>query len=174
MTTQDLDIDRAGRPGGFVLTGRHVLLMFVLFFGVVFAVNFYMLRVAVGTFSGVHTETPYKMGLAYNTRIAASRKQDELGWTVDARVIRGADGNASIVLQAADRSGAPLSGLAGRIRLERPADKRLDIDADLAATGTGRYGAELRGVAAGQWDVVVFLDRGGETVFESTSRIVIP
>mgnify|MGYP001806657659 CR=1 FL=1 len=174
MTPQGLDFDNAAGGGGFVLTGRHVLLMFVAFFGVVFAVNGYMIRAAVSTFSGVQTETPYKMGLAYNTRIAASRKQDELGWTVAARVIRAADGGASIVLEAADRAGAPLSGLAGRIRLQRPADKRLDLDADLAATGTGRYGAELQGVSAGQWDVVVFLERGGEVVFESTTRVRLP
>jgi nitrogen fixation protein FixH len=174
MTMQRMDIDEGGRAGGFVLTGRHVLLMFLAFFGVVFAVNAYMMRAAVSTFSGVQTETPYKMGLAYNTRIAASRKQDELGWTVAARVIRAPDGGASVVLEAADRTGAPLSGLTGRIRLQRPADKRLDRDADLAATGTGRYGAELRGVSAGQWDAVVFLERGGEMVFESTSRVLLP
>ncbi len=160
--------------GGFVLRGRHVFLMFVLFFGVVFAVNGYMLRVAVGTFSGVQTETPYKMGLAYNTRIAAARKQDDLGWKVEARLIRAEDGAATVVLSAADREGRPLSGLAGEVRLQRPADKRQDRSVSLQPTGTGRYGAELTGVAPGQWDVVVLLDEKGETVFESTSRIVLP
>jgi len=159
---------------GFVLTGRHVLLIFLAFFGVVFAVNGYMLRVAVATFSGVQTETPYKMGLAYNTRIASSRRQDERGWHVDARVIRAADGSATVTLSAADRDGAPLNGLAGRIRLERPSDKRLDREADLAAVGTGRYGTDLHDVVAGQWDAVVLLERGGEVVFESTSRIHLP
>lgn len=172
MSQQSLE--RRDGAGGFVLTGKHVLLMFVLFFGVVFAVNGYMLRAAVGTFSGVQTETPYKMGLAYNTRIAAARKQDELGWTVDARVIRAADGAATVALSAADRAGTPLSGLSGRVTLERPADKRMDRATALAATGTGRYGAELDGVAPGQWNVVVVLERGGEVVFESTSRVILP
>lgn len=169
-------IDSRGGDGGraFVLGGRHVFLMLALFFGVVFAVNGYMLRVAVGTFSGVQTETPYKMGLAYNTRIAASKEQDQRGWKVEARVVRAADGAASVILSAFDREGNPLSGLGGRIRLERPADKRLDRASELAATGTGRYGAELQGVVAGQWDVVVLLERGGDVVFESTNRVLLP
>jgi nitrogen fixation protein FixH len=174
MTLQRTDYRNDAGQGGFILTGRHVLLIFLLFFGVVFAVNGYMLRVAVATFSGVQTETPYKMGLAYNTRIASSRRQDALGWHVDARVIRAADGSATVTLSAADRDGAPISGLAGRIRLERPSDKRLDRAAELAAVGTGRYGAELHDVVAGQWDAVVLLQRGDVVVFESTNRIHLP
>ncbi|MHB2167116.1 FixH family protein [Alsobacter sp. R-9] len=159
---------------GFRLTGRHVFLLFVAFFGVVFAVNGYMMRVAVATFSGVQTETPYKMGLAYNTRIAAAQKQDALGWSVEGRLTRDGNGRAAFALTAADKAGRPVDGLAGRLRLERPSDKRLDHEADLAATGTGRYGATLDDVQSGQWDVIVELQRGGETVFESTSRLLLP
>ncbi|MDB5649518.1 MAG: putative integral rane protein linked to a cation pump, partial [Hyphomicrobiales bacterium] len=62
---------------GFVLTGRLVLLYFVLFFGTVFSVNFYMARAAIMTFSGLEDDKPYQEGIRYDTQISASREQDK-------------------------------------------------------------------------------------------------
>ncbi len=63
-----------------VLTGRHVALTFAGFFGVVFAVNIYFVTVALSTHTGVVANEPYRKGLKYNERIAASEQQESLGW----------------------------------------------------------------------------------------------
>ncbi len=52
------------------LTGRHVLLIFLAFFGSIFAVNGWFLYSALSTHTGVVAVEPYRKGLAYNERIA--------------------------------------------------------------------------------------------------------
>jgi nitrogen fixation protein FixH len=160
----------AGR-NGFRLTGKHVLAMFIVFFGVVLAVNVVMMRIAVTTFSGVESETPYKNGLAYNTRLDSAKRQATLGWTVDARVTRALDGRTTVVVDAKDKSGRAITDLAGIVRFERPTDKRMDRQADIVRAGGGRYTAELAGVGAGLWEVVVLFGEGGPTEFESRNRL---
>lgn len=160
----------AGR-NGFRLTGKHVLAMFVVFFGVVLAVNVVMMRIAVTTFSGVESETPYKNGLAYNTRLDAARRQAALGWSVDAKVQRATDGTATIAVEARDRSGRPITDLTGIVRFERPTDKRMDRQGDIVPSGGGRYTARIDGVGIGVWDVVVLFGEGGPTEFESRNRV---
>lgn len=160
----------AGR-NGFRLTGRHVLAIFGLFFGVVFAVNFVMMHIAISTFSGVESETPYKNGLAYNTRLDAAQKQAELGWSVDARVERATDGHVSVSVEAKDKAGKAITDLTGIVRFERPTDKRFDREVEIVAKGGGRYAAEVDGIGVGLWEVVVLFGEGGPTEFESRNRL---
>ena len=158
---------------GFRLTGRHVLMMLIGFFAVVFAVNAYMMRVAIMTFSGVESATPYKNGLAYNTEIAGGKRQAALGWTVNAHVDRGSEGRAAVSVDARDAGGMGVSGVAVKAVLERPAEKRADRGAEMRELGGGRFAAALEDVAAGQWDLVIEMTRADERVFKSRSRIVL-
>ena len=61
-----------GRGG---LTGRHVLMMLIAFFGVIFAVNGVFLYAAISTFDGTDTSSAYQKGIDYNTTIAESEEQ---------------------------------------------------------------------------------------------------
>ncbi|MCP8936986.1 FixH family protein [Alsobacter sp. SYSU M60028] len=160
-------------PSGFRLNGWHVLAMLVAFFGVVFAVNFTMMRYAVTTFSGVERASPYQDGLAFNSELADSRRQDAMGWSVDASIERGVDGVAKISVQAKDAGGTALSSLAAGVVLERPADRREDRKGELALVGAGRYAGAVSDVAPGQWDLVVSLLQGGKRVFLSRSRVIL-
>ncbi|WP_406854525.1 FixH family protein [Alsobacter sp. KACC 23698] len=166
--------DVAMNDRGFRLNGRHVILILLGFFGVVFAVNGYMMHVAIKTFSGMESATPYKDGLAFNAELADARRQAELGWTVNASVTRGPDGHARIDVIASDRNAMALAGVELRATLERPADKREDRGVELTALGGGRYGAAVEGVAPGQWDLVLDIVRGDQRAFRSRSRIMLP
>jgi nitrogen fixation protein FixH len=161
-----------GGAGGFRLNGWHVLAILILFFGVVFTANFFLVRAALGTFSGTESDTAYKDGLAYNTEIEASKRQDALGWTVDAHVERSAEGHARIDIQGVAK-GQPLGGLDGTVKLEFPADKKFDRAGDLVATGSGHWRAEIEDVAPGQWDLIVTLNKGGERMFMSRNRVTL-
>jgi len=163
----------AGEDSGFRLTGRHVLATLLVFFGVVFAVNFTMMHYATSTFSGLEDDSPYKNGLAYNTNINAGRKQNERGWKVDASITPVAEDETRIVVQTLDAQGAAITGLAGTVRLERPADRRLDLTGALSRTGDGRYQANVGAVAMGQWDLVIELERDGERLFLSRNRVIL-
>lgn len=63
------------------LTGRKVFLIFVSFFGVVFAVNFLLAFQAVSTFPGVEARNSYQASQTFEADRAA---QLALGWEVSA------------------------------------------------------------------------------------------
>jgi nitrogen fixation protein FixH len=152
------------------ITGRTVLLYFVSFFGVIFAVNFYMVRVAVSSFSGVETESAYKAGLSFKNDLAAARAQDALQWKVEAVVQHGK--TPRIVITARDAQGQALTGLAPEIRLSHPTDKRHDVPLEFVEDLPGRF-RSLTPMPEGQWDLVIDLKREAETAFRSKSRIVL-
>src|SRR5690606_40142354 len=89
------------------LTGRHVLIGVLAFFGTVFLANGIFLYSALSTYTGVASDEPYRKGLHYNKRIAAAERQESLGWSADARL--GPGEGLSLVLR--DRNGRPVSGL---------------------------------------------------------------
>jgi nitrogen fixation protein FixH len=164
---------RVAGDSGYRLTGRHVLIWLLAFFGVVFAVNFTMMHYAVSTFSGMEDDSPYKNGLAYNTDLDAARRQNERGWKVEARHTRTAEGDTRFAVDAKDAATASLSGLQGVMRLEWPANRALDREVELAPVGAGRYEAVFGTVPKGQWDVVIELRRGGEKLFLSRNRLAL-
>ena len=71
------------------LTGRHVWVWLVGFFGSVFAVNACMVHAAISTFGGVETVSSYKAGLQFEqrSRKGASARQ-ALHWQVDGKLTR--------------------------------------------------------------------------------------
>src|ERR671912_3031619 len=90
---------RSPRP----ITGRSVLIYFISFFGIIFAMNFYMVRVASSSFSGVETESAYKAGLSFKNDVAAAHAQDARHWAVEASLQRG--DATSVVITARDAQG---------------------------------------------------------------------
>ena len=75
------------------LTGKHVLICFVAFFGIVFAVNAVMVKAAMSTFGGVQTTSSYKAGLMFGQDVAQAEQQDALHWRVSGKLARDGAGN---------------------------------------------------------------------------------
>jgi nitrogen fixation protein FixH len=153
------------------LTGRTVLIWFIAFFGVVFAVNAIMVRAATSTFGGVETESSYKAGLVFNRESEAAQAQAARGWKVEAHLTSAAS-HRTIDISARDADGAPLSGLALSLRLQHPTDARLDHAPVVREIGAGRFRAETD-AAPGQWELLIELDRSGERLFRSANRLVL-
>src|ERR1700687_199216 len=108
------------------LTGRKVLFMLLTFFGVVFVVNFLMMKLAIDTRPGTEVDSAYSASLAYENEIVAAHDQNARNWKVDAYVQRSPDGGATLQVEARDDSGKPMSGLKFQGRLERQPDRRAD------------------------------------------------
>jgi nitrogen fixation protein FixH len=160
------------RAGGG-LSGRTVLFSLVGFFAVVIGVNVTMMTLAISTMPGTEVESPYLAGIKYNAEIASARAQEARGWRMTSHVDRTGEGRAVVTLEARDRNGAPLTGLALSVRLARPTDQRADRGVTLAERSPGRYSGEANDVAAGVWDLEVEADRGGERLFRSKNRITL-
>lgn len=134
----------AGRP----LTGRTALLLFVGFFGVVFAVNGVMLTMALGTNSGVVAVEPYRKGLRYNERIAADAEQTARGWSSEMKL---APDRRQLVVSLSDRAGRPVDGLRMVAVVGRPSTSRQDLRLEPQPVGPGRYAAALPALEAGAY-----------------------
>ncbi|HEY9211921.1 MAG TPA: FixH family protein [Ancylobacter sp.] len=154
--------DTPGRP----LTGFKVLMCFIGFFGVIFAVNAYMVRAAVVSFGGVETESSYKAGLAFKQESDAAIAQAARHWKVEALLVPG-----RLDVTARDAQGQPLTGLDLTVALHHPTDRRYDEALEATSIGAGQWRA-TPAEAPGQWDLVIELARNGERLFRSTNRII--
>jgi nitrogen fixation protein FixH len=155
------------------LTGRKVLIMLVAFFGVVIGVNMTMMKLAILTLPGTEVDSAYTASLGYDKEIAAAHDQNARHWQVDAHIQRGADGGATLQVEAHDKSGRPMTGLKFQGRLERPTDKRADLPVELAEVGIGIYRGSAPQVAPGQWDLVLEGDAAGQRMFLSKNRVLL-
>lgn len=156
---------------GQVLTGRHVLLCFLAFFGVVFAVNGYFLSVALSTHTGVVSVEPYRKGLKYNERIAAAEQQHALGWQDEISI--SPDG-LGLTLVMRDRDGQPVRNLEVSGALGRPATVREDVALVLAETEPGRYQSALPADEHGAYIATLEARRAGgapDVVYRARKRL---
>ena len=163
------DTRQSPRP----ITGRTVLLYFVSFFGIIFAMNFYMVRVAISNWLAVRaaratTESAYKAGLSFKNDVAAAHAQDARHWKVEASLQRGEA--SGMIITVRDAQGQALTGLAPEVRLAHPTDKRRDVPLEVVELTPGQF-KSLTPAPEGQWDLVIDLKRETETVFRSKSRV---
>lgn len=165
------DFDHKRKPPR-ELTGRAVLVYFLGFFGIVFAVNALLVQAATSTFGGLETGSSYKAGLMFTREMAQAERQQALHWRVDGKLARDRAGDAVLEFSARDARGAPLAGLTAQARLAHPADARLDHSIALSRTGAGLFHGETQ-AQPGQWELIVDLYRGDDRVFRSRSRVTL-
>lgn len=149
------------------LTGRHVALMMVAFFAVIFAVNAYFIFIGLKTFPGLVTEEAYQEGLAFNQELASVRANDALGWHTAFTWT-----DAGLRVDLADRDRRPLDGLLIAATLSRPLGTPDVHEVMLTPRGNGTYVADLRLDQPGQWTVAIKAENG-RTVFRAETRIFV-
>lgn len=151
------------------LRGHHVLGGFLAFFGIVLAVNGAMIYSAISTHTGLVAIEPYRKGLHYNDRIAASERQDRFGWTVAIDVRR----ESGVLLRLAETDGRPVRGLKISAVLGRPSTNRHDIALTLVETEPGSYAAATPSLPAGSWLVAIEAARSDsdDVIFRERRRL---
>lgn len=159
-------------PRPFALNGRMVAAALVIFFLVVVAANATMLTMALRTMPGVDVKSAYETSQRFNGEIARMHDQAARGWQAQVAIARTGAG-AALAVDLRDRNGAALDGLSVRARLERPATRQEDREANLTETATGRYEAQIADLHAGGWTLALEARRGDETLFVSRSRILL-
>jgi nitrogen fixation protein FixH len=151
------------------LSGRHVLIGFLVFFGIIFLVNGTLIYAALSTHTGVVANEPYRKGLAYNQRIAADERQARLGWNETLELSQ--NGRVTLLLMESD--GRAVKGLKIKGILGRPATNRQDIKLALAETSPGHYEAQTFPMAQGSWLITVEarLDGNVEPIYRTRRRL---
>lgn len=156
------------QPPRFTIKGRHVLVAFVLFFGLIAAVDALFISLALRTFSGQVAKNPYEAGLLYDRTLADRAAQTALGWSA---TLASVDDRA-VELVITDRSGKGVDGLTLAATLKRPATEVGARDLPFTARGDGRYVAEAD--LSGAWDVIVVATGPNGERFAAERRLVAP
>lgn len=147
------------------ITGWHVLVAVVAFFGVVIAVDSAFLIAAYRSHPGQVSVTPYEDGLLFNREVARRRAQAALGWSAVAAPAAG-----GVAVELRDAKGAPVAGQRLTGLLRRPATEAGEHGLTFSETSPGRYLAPVR-PAPGAWDLTVRADKGA---FEAERRLTWP
>jgi len=156
------------------LSGRGVFLLLAAFFGVVFTVNAVMISLAIDTLPGTVTDSAYRASQRYNQTLAEAGEREARGWKVDAHVAREPSGTTAVTISLRNREGGPLDRVAVTARLMHPAHRNNDRVFDLARTGPGAFAGTTDTVAAGAYDLVIAIDREGETTYRTRNRVMLP
>jgi nitrogen fixation protein FixH len=135
-------------------TGRHMASIMVVFFGIVFAVNFTMASYASSTFGGVVVENSYVASQKYNGWLDEARAQDRLGWS--AQTQRTLDGHVRLTLDGLGPN-AHLTVLA-RHPLGRQPDRMLTF----LASGDGAF-VSREALPPGRWTLRIEVQDGTAT-----------
>lgn len=156
------------------LTGRMVFLGFVAFFGVVIGVNAVMLSLALDTMPGLTTDSSYKASQRFNRDLAAARQRDARAWKVEARVDRDVSGTGAVTIAVREPEGVPVERITVKASVEHPVRRANDRSFDVARTGPGAYAGTADGLVAGAYDLVIVVERDGETLYRSRNRVMLP
>ena len=133
-------------------TGRHMLAIFIVFFGIVIAVNFSVARIALHSFSGVVVENSYVASQQFNGWLKDAKTERALGWS--ALVSRDSTGRLKVVTTGMP-AGTKLTAL-----LRRPLGKPDDRTEALREVAPGLY--QSQEIDPGRWLVRIEADANGQ------------
>jgi len=146
---------------GWQLTGRHVIAMLVVFFGIIITVAIVFTTLAVKSFRGEDIKQSYRQGIEYNSTLEARAAQSQLGWTATVNVV-GDMAERSLVVKVTDQAEARLQGVTFFGGLRHPVDSTLDRSVVFETLGDGTARADLSGLL-GQWTLEADAIRGEDS-----------
>ena len=147
-------------------TGRHMLIIVLLFFGTIISVNVFMATMAIQSWTGLVVKNSYVASQQFNEKLAQSRTQAELHLKVNLTYEAG-----SLQFMLADEQGTPIVLEDVQITLTRPIGVQLDRTLELAPVETGYAIAEE--LPTGVWNVVIHALMPGQPDFNYRARLVV-
>ena len=146
---------KKSRPEQRKINGYHATWMFVAFFGVIFAVNMLMARMAISTFGGTVVDNSYVASQQYNKWLDEGRKQAAHGWEFS-RATRTGD---RIIFSASAQDSSPLGGLQMTGVVAHPVGQAEMFNLTFAEIAPGTYRSE-QALPAGRWKLKLRAARG--------------
>lgn len=145
---------------GRELTGKHVLAMLVVFFGIIITVSIVFTTLAVKSFRGEDVKQSYRQGVDYNQALAERETQSTLGWQASTNVIGAADAR-KLIIQIKQDDDQPLPNLDVTGQLRHPVDSTLDRPLEFVIMEDGRAQAGISNLY-GQWTAHVTATNGDD------------
>ncbi len=147
------------------ITGRHVLWVFVAFFGAIVAVNLALAVIAERNWTGLVVPSSHVAGQRFNEHLAAAARQAELGWRGTLVV----DGDR-LGFTLVDSQGEPVAMVLALVTLERPVGTD-DDPGTIAMTVTGGQASLDVPLPTGVWNVRVEATASSGDRFRLDDRI---
>lgn len=164
-------------PSPFRITGRHVLIAMLGFFGIVIAVNLAFVFLALGTWTGLTDKDSYRTGLSWNRTLERDAAQRELGWTtdIDTRVVAGVAGDYRffLTLTVTDRHGQPVNDLRVEGMARHPIAEAKDRSIAIEARGAGIYLGRAELPSPGDWEVRLIMTRPDGSTYRIDTVAVV-
>lgn len=153
--------------GDFRLTGRHVLLGLICFFGLVIAVNVTMAIFASGTWPGLVVANSYVESQRFNARLEAAREQQALGYALEFE-----QANNVMTLALRDSSGRGVRIAGGMVKIGRPVTRTQDRVIDVPPAPDGRVSMP-DALAPGLWIADIALVLADDRVWRYETRFTV-
>lgn len=147
------------------ITGRHVFIAIVVFFGVIVAVNLTMATYAAQSWTGLEVKNSYVASQDYNAKLAEAEQQEALGWTSSLLSNAG-----EFRLKLNNSAGSSIAG--GRIvaMLKRPVQESQDVPLEFTERSAGDYRARIP-AGVGVWDLDLTVHVAGQVPYRQIFRV---
>lgn len=158
----------ARAPSKHMLTGRHIAIAMICFFGVVIGVNLTLAIFANSSWTGLIVKNSYVASQKFNSELESAERQRQRGWQADFEY-RG----KRFDLRLKNREGRELAGLAVALELGRAPHENDDLTRRLTERAAGLYSADID-LAAGLWVGVVTIRQAGSDPYRQNIRLTVP
>ena len=155
------------------LTGKHVLFLFIAFFGIIFAVNARLIYLSQSSWTGLETHDAYRKGLKYNQQLSNSEAQNTRGWTMSLLKEQNLDGSLTLTAVPKDKNGQTLSGLTLSVEVKRPTHEGIDVHFPLKETALGSYKGQSEKISLGKWYLFVTATQNKEVLYRSKNELFL-
>lgn len=139
------------------ITGKHVLIAMICFFGLIIAVNVVFVHLAVKSFPGEEVEKSYYQGLNYNNALAEKARQAEKGWHLLLLEAPSVGGDPFIDVKLVTKDGKAVYGAFLEGELSRPTTDSGRQEVTFFPLKDGVYRAKLMPPNTGYWDLALIV-----------------
>lgn len=155
------------------LTGKHVLIIFLTFFGVIFIMNGFFVYFSQSSWTGLETRDAYRKGLKYNQQLSRSEAQNTRGWTMSLKKEDLPGGGFSLTAVPRTAKGETITRLDLSVELKRPTHEGIDQKFTLKETGLGIYSGKVGKQPLGKWYLLVTARKGSEVMYRSKNELYL-
>lgn len=158
----------------FILTGRHVAMMFAAFAAVVVSVNAFFIYNGITTFPGLVVEDYYERGRDFNDTLAKAETQSHLGWRSQVSLVPQTTGETlmTLIMDHPDTQ-EPLSGLKVEAHLKRPIHDKEDRIISLTMVAPGVYAHTFDETLSGRWLIDLKAMNDQADLYEMTHKALV-
>lgn len=150
----------------FRFTGKHMLIIMIVFFAVIVGVNFTMATLASRSWTGLVVKNSYVASQGYNEELAAADRQKMNGWQSTLSYQ-----NNVLQISVSDRDGNPILAEAAEVKIGRPAFEQEDRQLAMNLQNDGSATASVN-LAPGVW-AIEFVAESSHGTYRRNARLLV-